>query len=119
MAERDEHGRFLTGCAKPAGSGRQKVTLTAAEVRELARDACPSAMKSLIALSEHGPAAVRVQACRELLDRGYGKPNQPITGEDGGPVQHRHDISRLTDEELELYIALITKATAQALPGDQ
>jgi ABC-type xylose transport system substrate-binding protein len=28
----------------------------------------------------------RVAAIKELIDRGYGKATQPITGEDGGPL---------------------------------
>jgi len=29
----------------------------------------------------------RREAARELLDRGFGKAAQPITGDDGGPVR--------------------------------
>lgn len=30
---------------------------------------------------------VRIKAANALADRGYGRPAQAITGEDGGPVQ--------------------------------
>jgi hypothetical protein len=32
------------------------------------------------------PFKERRQAAEALLDRGFGKPAQPITGEDGGPI---------------------------------
>jgi len=45
--------------------------------------------------SEHD--AVRVSACREILDRGFGKPAQAVqlTGSDGGPVQTEIVIKKL------------------------
>jgi hypothetical protein len=36
---------------------------------------------------EDQPGAARVMAARELLDRAHGKPTQPHSGEDGGPIQ--------------------------------
>lgn len=36
-----------------------------------------------IALSPQTPPGVRVQAIEALWNRGFGKPAQPITGEDG------------------------------------
>ena len=32
--------------------------------------------------------AAQVSACKEILDRAYGKAPQAITGEDGGPIQN-------------------------------
>jgi hypothetical protein len=42
-----------------------------------------------IALDPTQPAAARVAACREVLDRGHGRPRQAVelTGTDTGPVQ--------------------------------
>jgi hypothetical protein len=57
------------------------------------RDACRAktelAIRTLeeIMKSKKSPAAARVAAACALLDRGYGKPAQAITGPDGGPVQ--------------------------------
>jgi hypothetical protein len=42
--------------------------------------------------------AVRVAACKELLDRGIGKAAQPIVGEGEGPVEVRHIISWQKDD---------------------
>ena len=63
--------------------GRPKV---AAEVKELARAHTGVAIETLVSImtnTKSAPAA-RVSAANALLDRGYGKPPQHITGE-GGP----------------------------------
>lgn len=60
-------------------------------IQELARSYCPSAISALakIVVDETSPPAAIVSAAVALLDRGYGKPAQPVTGEDGeGPVLH-------------------------------
>ena len=63
--------------------GRPKVV---AEVKELARAHTGVAIETLVSImtnTKSAPAA-RVSAANALLDRGYGKPPQHITGE-GGP----------------------------------
>ena len=63
--------------------GRPKVI---AEVKELARAHTGAAIETLVSIMTNpksAPAA-RVSAANALLDRGYGKPPQHITGE-GGP----------------------------------
>lgn len=67
--------------------GRPKGT---AEVRELARGLGPDAIRGLakIAKDSKAPPAARVAAWNALLDRGFGKAPQALTGEDGqGPVE--------------------------------
>ena len=63
--------------------GRPKVI---AEVKELARAHTGEAIKTLVSIMTNHKAApaARVSAANALLDRGYGKPLQHITGE-GGP----------------------------------
>jgi hypothetical protein len=63
--------------------GRPKVV---AEVRELAREHTSEAVETLVSIMTNPKAApaARVSAANALLDRGYGKPPQHITGE-GGP----------------------------------
>lgn len=60
------------------------------EIRSLARSHTEAALNTLVGImnqSEAAPAA-RVQAANSLLDRGWGKAVQPITGEeDGTPVK--------------------------------
>ncbi len=52
-----------------------------ASIKEIAREYTDEAIKALVGVlrSESGPA--RVAAARELLDRAYGKPSQPVEGE--------------------------------------
>ena len=57
-----------------------------AEVKELARAHTGEAIQTLVSIMTNAKAApaARVAAANALLDRGYGKPLQHITGE-GGP----------------------------------
>lgn len=62
-----------------------------AEVKALAREHGPAAIRKLAALMECGNPRTEVAAATALLDRGFGKPAQAIiaTGdEDGGPIRH-------------------------------
>jgi Family of unknown function (DUF5681) len=62
--------------------GRPKVV---AEVKELAREHTAEAIQTLVSIMTNpksAPAA-RVSAANALLDRGYGRPPQHITGENG------------------------------------
>jgi hypothetical protein len=63
--------------------GRPKVV---AEVKELARAHTGQAIETLVSIMTNPKSvpAARVSAANSLLDRGYGKPPQHITGE-GGP----------------------------------
>ena len=75
---------FKRGDKKPAGSGRKKGQLnqTTADIKVLAQPYGPQAIKVLADLmhnAEYEPT--RVQAAKELLDRGYGKSVQPVEGD--------------------------------------
>jgi hypothetical protein len=60
--------------------GRPKVV---AEVKELAREHTAEAIQTLVSIMDNPKAAPasRVSAANALLDRGYGKPPQHVTGE--------------------------------------
>ena len=65
--------------------GRPKVV---AEVRDLAREHTVEAVQTLVSIMtdpKSAPAA-RVSAVNALLDRGYGKPPQHVTGENANFV---------------------------------
>jgi Family of unknown function (DUF5681) len=65
--------------------GRPKVV---AQVRELAREHTAEAIQTLVSIMtdpKSAPAA-RVSAANALLDRGYGKPPQHVTGENANFV---------------------------------
>jgi HEAT repeat protein len=73
--------------------GRPKVL---GDVQELARQKSPEAITTLanIMHDEKAPPAARVAAAA-LLDRGYGKPTQPIS-----QTLAKIDPSSISDEEL-------------------
>lgn len=87
-------------------AGRQKGTpnKATAEVKSLARQYGAEMIDVLasIAKDDKRPESARVSAAKELLDRGYGKAVQMISGPDEGPIQveSRLDVSQLTDEQL-------------------
>jgi hypothetical protein len=60
------------------------------DIRSLARGHTEGALATLASImhASDAPPAARVAAANSLLDRGWGKPTQPVSGdEDGGPVQ--------------------------------
>ncbi len=57
------------------------------EVKELARAASEKAISRAIELMDSPDENVALKAISTVLDRGYGKPAQAVTGEGGeGPV---------------------------------
>ncbi|CAN1566707.1 hypothetical protein MCEREM21A_02960 [Sphingomonadaceae bacterium] len=69
---RNEQGKFVKGTSgNPLG--RPRVILT---VRDIAREHTEEAIETLAAImrDEVAPAAARISACTELLNRGHGRP---------------------------------------------
>lgn len=60
-----------------------------AEIRSLARSYTEMAIQQLAGIAQNGQSeSAKVAACEALLNRGWGKPTQPISGdEDGPPIQ--------------------------------
>lgn len=58
-------------------------------IKSLARTYTAAAVKTLVGIMKQpkAPPAARVAAANSLLDRGWGKPAQALTGEDGGPLK--------------------------------
>lgn len=68
---------------KPPGSGRKRgqVNKLTADVKALAQDYGPGAIETLGRLMREADSdAARIAACRELLDRAYGKATQHMQG---------------------------------------
>lgn len=65
-------------------SGRPKDTH---RLGELARSQTENAIATLVKIMEDGkaPPAARVTAASTILDRGWGKPSQPVSGDDESP----------------------------------
>ena len=69
---RNEQGKFVKGTSgNPLG--RPRVILT---VRDIAREHTEEAIETLAAImrDDVAPAAARISACTELLNRGHGRP---------------------------------------------
>jgi hypothetical protein len=59
------------------------------EIRSLARSHTESAINVLVGVmgQPDAPPAARVSAANSILDRGWGKPAQPIENGEDGPIQ--------------------------------
>lgn len=67
--------------------GRPKLPEDVKHVRELARQYTSEAIATLASVMAEGSGPAKVAAANSMLDRGWGKAEQPITGAEGGPVQ--------------------------------
>lgn len=57
------------------------------EIVMLAREHTTRAIERLAEIMESDDLSAAVKAATVLLERGYGKPAQEVTGPDGGPIQ--------------------------------
>lgn len=89
-------------------SGRPK---DVGHVREIARKHTEAAISALVEIVANGkPDRARVAAAEAILDRGYGRPTQPIEGGDQ-PIRF-HDLSKLSRKELDQLEKLVGKVDA-------
>jgi hypothetical protein len=68
--------------------GRQKGTpnRATAEIKKIAGKHSKEAVEILIGIARQSESdAARVAAVKEILDRGHGKPTQPVSGDDTAP----------------------------------
>lgn len=84
-------GKFVKGQSGNPG-GRPGVPK---HVRELARSHTEEAIETWVEVmrDKSAPPAARVSAANSVVERGWGKAAQPVTGEDGeGPAELIHRI---------------------------
>ena len=105
--------------------GRPKLPPEVHEVRALAREYTIEALEGLMAIarSKKAPAAARVAAYRDVIDRGHGRPTQAVevTGKDGSPLVPRFPVKGLSDAtlaELEDAYAKDAESAPAAAPPD-
>ena len=73
---------------------------TPTDIRSLARGHTEGALATLASImhSAEAPPAARVAAANSLLDRGWGKPAQPIDGDgEGGPIAIQAIVRKIID----------------------
>jgi hypothetical protein len=63
--------------------GRSKAQI---DVRNAARKYTAEAIDTLVLVMRNGKPAEAAMAANSLLDRGWGKPTLPVSGEDSGPI---------------------------------
>lgn len=61
-----------------------------AGISKLARKHSKEAILKLVEWMRSDNAKASVSACQALLDRGWGKATQPLSGPDGGPIETRN-----------------------------
>lgn len=100
----------MTTGRKTGGGSRAGIPNKAtAEIKALAGEHGPAAVRRLARLMVKAKSEqAQVAACKELLDRAYGKAAQPI--------QHELDLSGLTDDQIAA-LALALGAPALVGPG--
>src|SRR5215813_11867527 len=79
--------RLANGQFRPGASGNPGGRPAAlAEVKQLARQHTVLAIQKLAHIAEHGQAEMaQIAAANALLDRGWGRPTQPVSGDDEMP----------------------------------
>lgn len=77
---------FQKGVSGNAG-GRPKLPDDIKHVRELARSYTQEAITALVDVLQGDGASARVAAANAILDRGWGKAEQPIVGDKDAPLR--------------------------------
>lgn len=90
MANNTPKGQFGTPFKKGRSGNPKGAPKTPAEVKALAREYTPDAIKALYKemTSAKASSANRITAAIALLDRGWGRPRQEVevSGHGGGPL---------------------------------
>lgn len=105
---RTSEGRFAKGASGNPG-GRPK---DSERVRELAQAHTDAAIAVLVKWMRSANGKIAVSAATAILDRGWGKATQPITGKDGGPLDvNLNEVRGGIASKLDRIAAAIEKAS--------
>lgn len=88
-----------------------------AEVKASARAYTTEAIQTLAALMRTAKDEVRVKAAEALLDRGWGRSPQALTGEDGGALALRLQVEQ-AGEGLMARLQALAAAAGPEVPGE-
>lgn len=105
-----KRGGKREGAGRKPGSPNKLTVAQRRTLREIADSYTDEAIRTLaeIMRDEHAPHAARATAANSILDRGHGKPKQPIEAD--------LDISKLSDEQL-IALAVALGADTSAFEG--
>jgi len=97
----------IKGSEKTGGRVKGSKNKTTAEIKLLARNYGGEALDMIVRIMRSGTEEkTRLMAAKEILDRGYGKPTQDVSNEDGS-LEKRIvilDYRNATDKELKKFI---------------
>ena len=113
VGKRGDRGRWLPG-SSPNPGGRPKII---EDIRDLAREHTETAINALVHIAESGKQeSARVAAASALLDRGWGKPTQPLSGDVAMPPigVSGTAVATLTAEERAALVASIAESLRAA-----
>jgi hypothetical protein len=96
-SNKSNRGGARQGAGRPAGKlseAKRQINEAKRTLREMAREHAEDAIGTLANIAKTSESdQAKVAAIKELLDRGFGKATQPISGdEDGPPVAVQHSI---------------------------
>jgi hypothetical protein len=111
--------RLVNGQFPPGASGNPGGRPAALnEVRDLARKHTAKAVANLAKIADSGKSEMaRIAASVALLDRGWGRPTQPIAGDDEMPPISVEAIEREREEKAAAAVALIDETFGTVLHG--
>jgi hypothetical protein len=91
------------------------------ELVALARAETLPTFQRIVWLRDHAEdQRVQLSAAQEILNRGWGKPTQPVSGDPERPIRHRHDLdlTKLCNEHLAALEALAASDPPGPLGAD-
>jgi len=113
VPKRGVRGRWVPG-SSPNPGGRPAGM---SEVRDLARSYTSMAIEKLAHVAQHGKSEQAcIAAASALLDRGWGRPTQPLAGDSEMPMLgiHSSTTATLTPEERMQLVADIAESLKAA-----
>ena len=76
-------GGARSGAGRPKGSSNRATQSAKAKLSDLAKGYAPEALEVLAKIMREGDSEnARIAAANSIIDRGYGKPVQAVTGAD-------------------------------------
>lgn len=98
MAQR---GGKRPGAGRPKGRRNVATIKQLGSISELARAHAADAINTLVAVATSGESeSAKVSAANAILDRGYGKANQPVSGAVAFITLKPQDLDKLNADEL-------------------